>query len=71
MRYVVEKLPATVGECPFSQPAFSKTDFICNHNYPNQCLCSLFTDRIFPPKHGECNGLIELATALNKGENHA
>lgn len=71
MRYIVEKLPATVDECPFSQPAFSKTDFICNHNYSNQCLCSLFTDCPFPPKRGECNGFIELAEALKKGATNA
>lgn len=71
MRYVVEKLPATVNECPFSQESFSRGEFICHANYGAGDICSLFTACPFPPKSGECNGLIELATALKKGENHA
>lgn len=71
MRYIIDKLPTTIEECPFCQPSISNTEFMCNHNYPNQCLCSLFTACPFPPKPGECNGFIELAAALKKGVTNA
>lgn len=70
MRYVVEKLPAKVTECPFSQESFD-SNIYCYANYNTGEICNLFTDCPFPPKHGECNGLIELTTALKKGVTNA
>lgn len=71
MRYVVEKLPSTADECPFCQPSFNHTEFFCNVNYQSGDLCSLFTKCPYPPTSGQCNGLIEFATLVQKGENHA
>ena len=71
MRYVVETLPTSPRECPFSQESFVAGEFICNANFYQGDICSLFTDCPFPPKRGECNGFIELATALKKGATNA
>lgn len=71
MRYVVEKLPAAPSECQYCQQAFTDSDFICHANYMEGDICNLFTTCPFPPKPGECNGFIELSTALKKGATNA
>ena len=71
MRYVVESLPTTPCECPFSQESFFEGEFNCNANYNQGDICNLFTDCPFPPKPGECNGFIELTAALKKGATNA